>query len=157
METKFNYKENYQKLLKESEEFVKYWMGIIQRKMCLRLTPVDSENLQKAVLCDTQEGFEFKYDRIFKETGNFWIEIGEKRDPTQKKYVPSGILRKDNSWMYCIGNYDELFFFPKRTLIRMYNSGAVKIKENHEKTSMGFLLDRFKSITNFATVLKGSI
>jgi len=157
MEMKLDYKENYQKLLKESEEFVKYWMGIIQRKMCLRLTPVDSENLQKAVLCDTQEGFEFKYDRKVKETGNFWIEIGEKRDPSQKEYVPSGILRKDNAWMYCIGNYDELFFFPKQALIRMYTSRSVEIIENHEKTSRGFLLDRFSSITNFAAVLKGSI
>ena len=143
---KLDYKENYQKLLKESQEFVNYWLGIIQRRMCLKLTPVDSENLQKAVLCDTQEGFEFKYDRKFKETGNFWIEIEEKRDPSQEKYVLSGILREDNAWMYCIGNYDELFFLPKRTLISLYNSGKVKTMDNNEKTSRGFLINKLTAI-----------
>ena len=150
---KFNYKENYQKLLKESQEFVNYWLGIIQRKMCLKLTPVDSENLQKEILCDTQEGFEFKYDRKFKETGNLWIEIEEKRNPAQEKYVPSGILREDNGWIYCIGNYDKLFFFPKQELVNMYNSGEARIIENNEKTSRGFLIDTLTAKTTCAIEL----
>lgn len=137
-----NYEDNFKNELKQSREFVNYWIGVINRKMCWKLTPVDSSKLQQTQLCDTQEGFEFKWDKKFEDTGNFWIEIEEKHHPDQEKYIPSGILRDDNTVFYCIGNFNILYFVPKRTLLTAYNSGKWTIRENNQKTSKGFLVSR---------------
>ena len=141
METKlFDHEENFQKQLKDSQEFVNYWVEIIQRKICLKLNPIHSVTLQQKVLCDTQEGIEFKFDRIMKSSGNFWIEFEEKHHPDQEEYIPSGILRKDNTWLWAVGDFETLYFFPKKALLSEYRKGCSRVLPNDKKTSRAFLL-----------------
>ena len=85
-------------------------------------------------------GIEIKKDAKFNKTGNLWIEIAEKSDPTNPSYVSSGIFRNDNSWLYAIGDETTLFIFPKSLLVNLYNSQRYKTMENGTKTSKGFLL-----------------
>lgn len=134
-----HWEENFENELKESHEFVSYWIEIIRREMCLNLTSIESKELQKKVLCDTQEGFEFKHDKIFSKTGNLWIEVAERHDPANG-YIPSGILRDDNTWVYCQGNFRTLFFLSKKHLRKEHITDRWTIKENTTKTSKGFLL-----------------
>ena len=49
-------------------------------------------------------GAEIKRDGLFRKTGNLYIEIKEKSHPQKKKYIDSGIYRKDNSWLFVIGD-----------------------------------------------------
>ena len=138
---------DYYTRLKEGEEFEKYWCEVIKRKICLNLTRVCSRENQTKNLCDTQEGFEFKYDKKMVETGNLWIEVAQKMEPSdsEEDYMPSSLKRKDNSWMYCIGDYTILFFIPKRTLLNAYESGKWEVIENNTKTSKGFLISKLQA------------
>jgi hypothetical protein len=87
-------------------------------------------------------GVEIKHDKKFRTTGNFWIEISEKSRPDKKDYFTSGIHRSDNTWLYVIGDYEEIFIFAKEFLKKLHASGKYKIIENGTRTSRGFLLPR---------------
>ncbi|MDD5017166.1 MAG: hypothetical protein PHO15_03590 [Eubacteriales bacterium] len=88
-------------------------------------------------------GFEIKFDDKVKSTGNLYIEIAEKSDPANFKYVDSGIYRNDNTWLYIIGNYEKIFIFPKKYLKTLY--GRKKYKEVQTPTSRGFLIPAEKA------------
>ena len=49
-------------------------------------------------------GAEIKRDGNFRDTGNLYIEVAEKAHPSREHYTDSGIFRKDNSWLFCIGD-----------------------------------------------------
>jgi len=71
---------------------------------------------------------EIKLDRRFtknKETGKkgtnqLAIEVAEKRKSTNENWIPSGILKKDKVIWYIQGNYDIIFIFKKKDLIKLY-------------------------------------
>ncbi|MBQ1790376.1 MAG: hypothetical protein II008_09370 [Oscillospiraceae bacterium] len=69
---------------------------------------------------ESVSGIEIKYDGKMKGTGNLYIEVEEKSDEQVPNYSSSGIFRKDNTWLYLIGNYDEAFMFSKVQLQRVY-------------------------------------
>lgn len=60
-------------------------------------------------------GFEIKFDDNFKKTGNLYFEYEERRQ-NKDNWVKSGIKKDDNTWIYIIGDYDNIFFFSKNTL-----------------------------------------
>ena len=91
---------------------------------------------------ESLSGVEIKNDEKFHQTGNLWIEVGEKAAPRDGDYAPAGILREDNSWLYIIGDYQTVFVFGKRNLVLLYESKRYQIRENDRKTSQGFLLPR---------------
>lgn len=103
----------------------------------ITLTPLTSHigQLQKG---ETLQGFEIKYDRLFRETKNLYIEYAEKSDPKNMSYVPSGILRNDNTWMYCVGDYEGLYLMQKKVLLMLKESNSVEHKQT--STSKGFVL-----------------
>jgi len=86
---------------------------------------------------ESRNGVEIKHDEKFSTTGNLWIEVSEKAVPREGPYVPSGIFRDDNTWLYLIGDYDTIFVFQK-TLLRLI-SKRYEIRENSFHTSEGFL------------------
>lgn len=78
---------------------------------------------------ESASGIEIKYDGRMKETGNVFIEVMEKSDARIENFTRSGIFRKDNSWLYLVGDYDEAFLFSKRQLQTVYLSN-VEAKNN---------------------------
>ena len=92
-------------------------------------------------------GIEIKFDRQFATTGNLWIEVCEKGNPTRAAYVDSGINRPDNAWLLGIGNHREFFIFSTRTLqLEVAPPCTCRPRrlliENNTRTSRGFLLPR---------------
>lgn len=75
-------------------------------------------------------GAEVKLDDRCTDTKRLSIEVAEKTrcDPALP-WVPSGILRDDNSWMYIQGNRKIIFVFMKNWLVRYYRDKAPKIEE----------------------------
>lgn len=69
---------------------------------------------------ESASGIEVKYDKLFHDTGNLYIEYQEKSNKDNPEYVNSGILRKDNTWLWVIGDYDDLYLIPKKSLQRVY-------------------------------------
>lgn len=99
-----------------------------------------SSVLYQQTIGESKTGAEIKHDEQFARTGNLWIEIEEKARPRPGAYVPSGIYRSDNTWLYIIGNYDHVFIFQKTLLQLLHRSGKWRLIENNTKTSRGFLL-----------------
>lgn len=62
------------------------------------------------------QGFEIKLDNLCTETGRLSIEIAEKSNAANEAWVPSGIYREDNSWLYIQGNRSRLWIFAKKAL-----------------------------------------
>jgi len=150
MEMKYNdyYKEQLQKGL-EYQDFVAEKLYSIG----LPLFNYSSKKYQ-VELGENKLGVEIKHDMKFEETGNFWIEISEKSHPDRKEYFKSGINRADNTWLYVIGNYNEIFIFSKQFLLKLHEANRYKIIENKSKTSCGFLFPREDAEKYAAKIIK---
>jgi len=140
MET--NYKEYYNKSMNEGEEYQEFVADALCEKFNIKIEFYKTKHEQYNI-GESKQGFEIKYDKKLKETNNLWIEIAEKTNPKNKDYIPSGIYREDNSYFYCIGDYNIIFVFTKEKLKKILNENKYKIMENNTKTSKGFLLNIF--------------
>jgi hypothetical protein len=81
-------------------------------------------------------GAEIKRDGKFRETGNLYIETSEKSHPDKPIYTPSGIHRKDNSWLFVIGDEKIIYIFSTKYLQMLEERYPVVSKP----TSNGFLM-----------------
>lgn len=70
---------------------------------------------------ESRTGIKIKFDDQRKRTGNLYIEYAEKSNPNNKIYIPSGIERKDNTWLYVIGDYDIIYILAKNWLQQIKN------------------------------------
>jgi hypothetical protein len=99
----------------EFQDFVCVYLArsgiILQNLSSTKYQYAVGENLQ---------GFEIKLDQRHTETGRLSIEIAEKSLASNPRWVPSGIYRDDNSWLYIQGNYDSFYIFDKK-LLRRYH------------------------------------
>jgi len=81
------------------------------------------------------QGFEIKYDarctgdRGTTATNQLSIETAEKTKAENAKFIPSGIYRNDNSWLYIQGNFKTFWIFSKKLLILLHRSGRYKEHE----------------------------
>lgn len=112
-----------------------------------------SSRVYQTQIGESRTGVEIKHDEQFARTRNLWIEVAEKARPRQGDYVPSGIERHDNTWLYIIGDYNTVFVFPKRYLLALKASGRYPIIENRTKTSVGFLLSEERANSIAAYIL----
>jgi hypothetical protein len=119
----------------------------------LAIVQYTSEAYQRTV-GESRTGAEIKHDEQFAKTGNLWIELAEKARPRSGPYMRSGIYRQDNTWLYCIGDYDTIFFFAKTLLRALHASGRWRVQENNTRTSEGFLLKAFDAEKYAAVVLR---
>lgn len=81
-------------------------------------------------------GAEIKRDGLFRQTGNLYIETAEKSHPTKYSYVPSGIHREDNAWLYVIGDEKTAYIFSTKYLRKLEG----RYKKVEKPTSRGYLL-----------------
>jgi len=131
--------ENYKLMFKKGLEFQDFVTDILIKEIGISLSSYSSVKYQN-LKGENKQGIEIKFDDKYKDTGNIYIEIAEKSNPINKNYVNSGIFRNDNTWLYLIGNYDEIYIFSKKHLILMYNSK--KYREVITVTSKGFLVNK---------------
>lgn len=87
-------------------------------------------------------GWEIKCDERMAETNNVYIEIAEKSDPKNNSYVKSGIYRDDNSWLWLIGDYSEIYIIQKNLLKMLVETGKYRKVENNRKSSIGYLIPK---------------
>lgn len=107
------------------------------------LQNINSKKFQYEV-GENLQGFEIKYDRRCTgdknsiATDRLSIEIAEKTKSENTDFVPSGIYRNDNSWLYIQGNYMMFWIFSKNILIKLHQSN--RYKEAEEPTIKKFYL-----------------
>lgn len=90
-------------------------IGMVLNPYCSKRGQLLGENLL---------GMEIKRDGLYRQTGNLYIEVAEKARPREGDYVPSGIMRSDNSWLYGIGDELQFWIFPISLLRHFYNRRA---------------------------------
>ena len=135
-----SYPEYYQKQLEAGQRFQDYIASRLYDEGIVLVNFQSREAQQEDG--ENKLGLEIKWDDKLAQTGNVWIEVEEKSDPQQPRYVPSGIDRDDGTWLYGIGDYREFFVFSKRTLRKYRQHTDPTIVENGTKTSRAFLLPR---------------
>lgn len=84
---------------------------------------------------ESLQGVEIKYDsrstgdctyKPCQATNNVAIEVAEKTNKDKQYWVESGIYRLDNSWLYIVGNYHQIWVFGKNHLILMHKQNKYK-------------------------------
>ena len=90
------------------------------------------------------QGFEIKYDarctgdRGTIATNRLSIEIAEKTNKDNLNWIPSGIYRNDNSWLYIQGNCMMFWIFSKKILNFLHEAG--RYSEGADPTIKKFYL-----------------
>ena len=87
---------------------------------------------------ENKAGIEIKFDDKCKRTGNLYIEISEKSNKNNPYFVDSGIYRDDNTWLFIIGDYSNIYILSKIQLQKVHREK--KFIEINNETSNGFLL-----------------
>ena len=82
-------------------------------------------------------GVEIKRDNLWRKSGNFYIETAEKHN-VNGNFVPSGIMRQDNTWLYVIGDERTFYVLPKKALVEM----ASICKTVETPSSQGYLMTK---------------
>lgn len=139
LEMKYNMTENYKNCLQKGLEFQDFITNALIEKLGISLNSYSSKKYQYDI-GENKQGFEIKFDDKYITTGNIYIEVKEKSNELNRNYIPSGIYRNDNTWLYLIGNYSEVYIFSKKHLRLMYETQ--KYKEVTTPTSIGFLLSK---------------
>lgn len=106
---------------------------------------------------ENRQGIEIKLDEPMSRTERLSIEIAEKSKAHNLNWVPSGIYRYDNTWLYIQGNYDIFFIFPKNILIALHKKNFYQ--EHEEPTVKAFFIpkdDAFKYAAKFITCAGGN-
>ena len=107
---------------KSGLEFQDFVVDLLRERLGIVITNYQSRLFQFGT-GENRQGIEIKLDRDILRTGRVSIEIAEKARAANPYYVPSGIYRNDNSWLYIQGNWDIVFIFPKSYLRLLHRSG----------------------------------
>jgi hypothetical protein len=141
-EMKFNMTENYKEMLQKGLEYQDFVTDVLINEFGISLSSYSSEKYQYKK-GENKQGFEIKFDDKYKTTNNLYIEVAEKSNKLNENFISSGIFRNDNTWLFIIGNYEEIFIFSKKHLKLMFASK--KFRSVETETSKGFLIDKISA------------
>lgn len=126
----------YSEKLQEGLEF----QDVVTRELYMRGVVVvgfSSRRFQNQI-GENMLGAEIKRDGNFRKTGNIYLETAEKAHPNNPRYVPSGIMREDNSWLFVIGDEKSVFVFSTKYLRLLV--AQKNWREVRKATSIGTLM-----------------
>ena len=133
----------YKDHIKQGNEYEDFVCDQLRKKYGVIIQIYSSKKYQ-AERGESAGGYEIKFDNMVAKTGNLYFEVAEKSDANLPEYSKSGIYRKDNTWLYLIGNYELLWVFSKRQLQITYkdrkNWDRYGIVERQTQTSIGFTI-----------------
>ena len=118
-------------------EFQDYIIEYLCKNFGISISIFQSKKYQFKI-GETVQGVEIKYDsrstgdctyKECKASGNVGIEVAEKTRASNNNFVPSGIYRNDNTWLYIVGNYDCAWIFSKSTLKILHESDKYRTFE----------------------------
>lgn len=130
----------YQERLIPAQRFQDHCAYWIQKTLHITIGNFQSKDYQFK-FGENIQGVEIKHDMQFAKTGNLWIEVRHRKN-TEEKYYNGGIMRANNTWLYAIGNYEDLYLFSVKGLRNILNEKQYEIKSNNLDTSQGFLLSK---------------
>jgi hypothetical protein len=133
------YTKYYMQKLEEGKKYEKFIKQELYIKKQLTLNLCDNKQ-EQINIGENLEGIEIKFDNKKSKYGNIYIEFQEKTNENNINWINSGILRKDNTHSWIIGDYQEAFIFWKFHLKQLYENNLY-LRKVSTQTSKGFLLD----------------
>lgn len=137
--------EYYKEKLEQGLQYQDFVTDLLLKEIALPISSYASREYQ-AKKGENAQGVEIKCDSKMAETGNIYIEVAEKTHPDNPAFVPSGMYRADNTWLYVIGDYTVVYIFSKKFLRLMHETGKYPSREagppGKKPTSKGFLLSK---------------
>lgn len=92
---------------------------------------------------ESRQGVEIKFDSWCTKSQRLSIETAEKTR-IDGPWSPSGIYRKDNTWLYVQGNYEVFFIFSKTQLQSLHvwenPDGSLRLERKEEPTVRAFYM-----------------
>jgi hypothetical protein len=131
--------EYYKNKLQDGLEFQDFVIEQLAKKIGLVISCYSTVSAQ-CKKGENPQGVEIKNDCNLQKTGNLFLEVEEKTNPDNSKYIPSGIYRNDNSWLYVIGDYTRLYIFSPKYLRWIVRKQKYRLVESGTKTSRGYLM-----------------
>lgn len=113
--------------LQMGAEFLDFVMETLQKHGVI-LQPYTSKRKQYNT-GESLQGWEVKLDNRFLDTGRLSIEIAEKSARSVPVWTPSGIYRRDNTWIYIQGNYKRFYWFQKNILVGLHKANRYETAE----------------------------
>ena len=101
---------------------------------------------------ESRAGIEIKFDNQMEKTHNLYIEYMEKSNPNNKNYIPNGIERADNTWLYVVGNYEVIYILAKNWLQQFKN--LKEVRHITTPTSKGYLFPEAMAIKYSTKIIK---
>lgn len=95
---------------------------------------------QQYTLGESEEGVEIKLDAWCGRTGRLSIEVAEKTRAAQARFVPSGIMRQDNSLWYVQGDLKHCWVFKREALRAFFRDTRPAVIEDDPSTIRKFYL-----------------
>lgn len=139
MDGEMKYENYYKECLEKGLEYQDFITTLLLKEVGITLSTLGSKKYQYNI-GENLQGIEIKFDDMYRKTRNLYIEVKEKSNPNNKNYVDSGIFRNDNTWLYIIGDYNEVFVFGKKILKLIYQKGL--FRQINKPTSIGILIDK---------------
>lgn len=123
-----------------------------------------SEKYQKQI-GESYLGVEIKLHTRMPEFKELYIEVAEKSNAQNAAYVPSGIMRQDNTIFWIEGDFSTFYVLLKKDLVRIYESKEYLAPEfggqdiSTTGTSIGYALPlkEAERIKVFKVVIEGKI
>lgn len=143
--------EQFQKDLKRGEEYQKFIEEIFREKLGIVFSCYTTKSEQMRY-GENRAGWEIKYcspkwiGRNGKPSGNIFIET-EAKNKDNTRYIPGGINKEDNAWLFIVGDYDDIWIFSKKMLKTISHNKM--IINNSMGTAKGFLLNS-EEIENYS-------
>ncbi len=131
---------NYKEQLDDGQKFEEHVYRCLEKEWGFLIKGHKSQFMQFKV-GENQFGMEIKYDKKSKRTPNLYIETHEKKYSTNKDWIPSGIYRSDNSWLFLNGVYEKFYIFSIKTLRELERNLNDRLRRE-TLTSKGFLLSK---------------
>ncbi|KAA8731240.1 hypothetical protein F4V57_13100 [Acinetobacter qingfengensis] len=140
--------EYYKTKLQQAFEFENFIAHKLQQEYGINIEPYLTPQGQYD-LGENKLGIEIKNDQLIKKYKNIYIEYAEKARASNANYIPSGILKKDNTRFFLIGDEQKFWIFRKSRLLEIYyeeiryqqqqQRSRRKIQFKQKETSKGFV------------------
>ena len=121
--------------------FESYLSDWFQKEKGISLSTYHAEKEQQ--IGENRQGIEIKNDQLYKETGNLFISVKREYPGYNGSLtIDWGAFKKDNTWLYVIGDKSKHWVFLRKTLQRYYTIKQPELKRSIIKNGFefGFLL-----------------
>lgn len=125
----------YKKQLQSAFEFENHIASLFKTNYDLDLKPFLTRQ-EQYFEGENVLGIEIKNDTLIRRYGNIYIEYAEKSRASNSHYIPSGILKKDKTRYFLIGDKDGFWIFRKKRLIEIYLE-ELELKRNGQLSLRG--------------------